>query len=158
MSVVLARIDDRLVHGQVVVGWVRHLNANRIIVVSDRLAGDEKQRALFRLAAPPELKISTMTVKDAARVVLNREFEQDKIILLFPSPVEAEALIGEDVVLANINVGGLRYEEGKRQVLKAVSLSDTDREILRKIEARGIEVEARAASGDEKVDLHPYLI
>ena len=158
MSVILARIDDRLIHGQVIVGWARFLKPELILVVSDEVANDPKQAALFRIAAPSSLTIQALGLSQAASWLLTPEAEKKRVMILFPSPREAAGLVERGVVLNSINIGGLRYEEGKHQVMKAVSLSLEDIRFFKFLLDQGVELEVRPAFSDEKKHLDPFLV
>jgi len=157
VPIILARIDDRLIHGQVIVGWARVLEIQHILVVSDAIAGDAKQQALFKMAVPPTLKVSVAAVAEAAAWLQAPGAVSEKLMLLFPSVREAAGLIERGYPIQSLNIGGLRFEEGKRQVLKSVSLSDEDIAIFRRLAQRGVALEVRAAFNDEKTALGPYL-
>jgi PTS system mannose-specific IIB component len=158
VNIVLARIDDRLIHGQVVVGWVAALTATQVAVISDAVAADAKQKALFKMAAPATLKVSALSVKDAGEWVQQPGEPGDKVILLFPSPREALALFELAPVFKILNVGGLRHGEGSRKVTHSVYLDEASIAVFRDLEAKGIKLEAQSAAGDGKVDMHPFLI
>ena len=158
MSLILARIDDRLIHGQVIVGWARYLDPEVILVVSDLVAEDPKQAALFRLAAPASLIIHVFGMDQAVSWLNTPEAKKKRVMILFPSPREAAGLVERGIELKSINIGGLRYEEGKHQVMKAVSLSQDDINYFRTLSGKGIELEVRPAFSDEKKDLNPFLI
>jgi len=89
MPLVLTRIDDRLVHGQVVEGWLRVINANCIVVVNDIVACDEMHHALYSVSVPPDVKIRCLAVKDATKKFLNRRFlDKEKVLMLLSSPAD----------------------------------------------------------------------
>jgi mannose/fructose/N-acetylgalactosamine-specific phosphotransferase system component IIB len=157
MSVILLRIDDRLVHGQVVEGWLRSIRATMIVVASDSVAADETQKALYYLAVPQGIKLECLSVKDVARFWSSDEWNKENVLVLVSSPQEALALVQAGAVLESINVGGMHYNEKRIQILKAVSLNDNDIVTLRAISDRGIALEARPLPLDEPVDVVPFL-
>ena len=69
MPILLARIDDRLIHGQVVVGWAQALKANHIVVIDDDVAGNDMQKFLFRMATPDDIKLSILKINEAAEII-----------------------------------------------------------------------------------------
>ncbi|MCX7919111.1 MAG: PTS sugar transporter subunit IIB [bacterium] len=153
MGLKLIRIDDRLIHGQVVVGWVRYLNANHIIVADDVVAKDAMQKALYEMVVPRELKVTILPVAEAAEKIKQNIFAKDNIILLLSRPKDVLELVNRGVAVKSINVGGMRFEPGKRQITKSVSVNDEDCAIFNELVAKGIEIEGRAVPTDEKTDI-----
>jgi mannose/fructose/sorbose-specific phosphotransferase system IIB component len=157
MSVVLVRIDDRLVHGQVVEGWLKSIRASMIIVASDQVAADETQTALYFLAVPQGTQLRCLTLKDAAAAWTSAAWTRERVLVLVSSPQDVVGLVENGAVMDSVNVGGLHYREGRVQVLKAVSVDEQDLAALRQLSERGIVLEARPLPLDEPIDVKPYL-
>lgn len=153
MGIVLVRIDDRLIHGQVVAGWVKAIKANHIMVVNDKVAQDQMQRVLLSMAVPSHLKLSILNIEEAAALLKEGVKEEDRVIILFNSPEDALSLIEKDVPIKSINVGGIHYCEGKKQILKAVCVDMEDIEALYQLERKGIELEGRIVPTDERINI-----
>jgi PTS system mannose-specific IIB component len=132
MELALLRIDDRLVHGQVVIGWIPHLKAQAVVVASDAAAADATQTMLMEMAMPEG-------------------------VALAPGPLEALRLLELGVKSPAVNVGGLHYTAGRVQLGKAIFLDDQDREALRAIARRGVALEGRALPGDSAMDVSAML-
>jgi PTS system mannose-specific IIB component len=153
MGIELIRIDDRLVHGQVVAGWVKAIKANHIMVVNDKVAQDQMQRVLLSMAVPGNLKLSVLSITEAAAVLKAGVPDNDRLIVLLNSPADALALVEKEVPVKSINVGGIHYCEGKKQILKAVCVDMVDIEALYQLERRGIELEGRIVPTDERINI-----
>lgn len=149
----LVRIDDRLVHGQVVEGWIPHLHAQVVIVASDAAASDETQVALMRLALPDEVELDVLPVERAARHPALAPAESKRVLVLAPGPREVLALVERGLALSRVNVGGLHYSAGRVQLGKAIFLDDEDREALVKLSRLGVRLEGRALPGEKEEDL-----
>jgi mannose/fructose/N-acetylgalactosamine-specific phosphotransferase system component IIB len=157
MPLTLVRIDDRLVHGQVVEGWIPHLRAELVLVVSDAAAADELQVSLMRLALPEHVLLEAMGIKDAARhPALRQDFPQ-RVLVLAPGPLEILNLLEAGASFSTVNVGGLHYTAGKVQLGKAIFLSEYDKEALRQISRRGVRLEGRALPNERETDLTEML-
>src|SRR5208282_5643112 len=89
VSVVLARVDDRLIHGQVVVGWARHCQADCIIVANDAVSADPMQRTLLPMAVPQGIEVAIYRLKEAADRLSGGAHAAKRAILLFASPADA---------------------------------------------------------------------
>jgi mannose/fructose/N-acetylgalactosamine-specific phosphotransferase system component IIB len=157
MAVDLLRIDDRLVHGQVVEGWLRSLSVTHVVVASDGVVADETQKALYSLAVPYGVELNCLSVSDAAHAWSKGLWDGDHVLVLVSSPDDAYRLLSAGAPVKSVNVGGLHFREGRVQVLKAVSLNLTDIEALRKLKANGVILEARPLPLDEPIELTAHL-
>jgi mannose/fructose/N-acetylgalactosamine-specific phosphotransferase system component IIB len=155
--IILTRIDDRLVHAQVVVGWGRELRPGRIVVADDRVASSEWERDLYASAAPPEIRVSILSVGEAYERISAGEFDGERTILLVRGPAEIIRLLDMGLEIGEVNVGGMHYSDGKVKVLDNVYLDDDGRKALGELARRGITLEARALPRQEKVILNPMV-
>lgn len=156
MPIVLARIDDRLIHGQIVVGWVKYTGANRIILANDEVAKDTLLCNLIEVIVPPEIKASVHAVGDAVQEVRSSD-KKERIIVLFSCPGDALQFVQQGINLKSINLGGMKFSPGKRQILRWISISQEDVKYLEELHRMGIELEARAVPTDKKVKIEEYL-
>ncbi|MFV0238460.1 MAG: PTS system mannose/fructose/N-acetylgalactosamine-transporter subunit IIB [Lacrimispora sphenoides] len=153
MNIVLARIDDRLVHGQVVTDWVKYTRCERIIIVNDQVAGDEIRKRLLAASIPPGIKLNVLTIKKAAEVYHNPKHQDLKAMLIFANPKDVLALLQNGVLLKSINVGGMSYKNGKKQLATAVFIDENDKANLIQIYEAGVRLEIRMLSSDNQIDL-----
>lgn len=152
--IILYRVDDRLVHGQVVEGWVPHLRAEELAVVSDEIAGDEMRRTIMRFATPDGVDLKIMTVAEAAAYLPQAETSERKVLLLLPGLSEAVALAKGGLKIPSLNIGGMHYSAGKNlSIGKAIFLNDEDCSSLKALAAAGITIEGRGVPSDRPVDL-----
>lgn len=153
MGLVLIRIDDRLIHGQVVENWMKSLKINHVVVVNDFVAGDRMQKTLFSMAVPEQAKISILSIAQATEAILNGQFERDRAMLLLVSPQDVLNLINKGVRIKEVNVGGMHYSPDKKQILKAISVSKEDIQAFQELDKLGVHLEARMVPDDEKIDI-----
>lgn len=156
MEIQLIRIDDRLIHGQVVVGWVKALDIQRLVVVNDSIAKNTMQKTLMEMAVPAGLKVGFFAVDDAVSAC-KTEGEKSRALLLFANPVDVVAYQDKGGILSSVNVGGLHFGEGKKQVCKTVCVNPEDIEAFKTLKKRGVELEIRAVPGDVRESLEKYL-
>lgn len=154
----MTRIDDRLVHAQVVVGWGRELRPGRIIVADDEVASDEWESELYMSAAPSDIRISILPVRGAFEQISAGVFDSERAILLVKGPAEILRLLDMGLKIGEVNVGGMHFRDGKVKVLENIYLDDGDRMALRELVKRGITLEARALPGQEKVILNSRVV
>ncbi len=143
MAVKLARIDDRLIHGQVILGWVPAVKPDRIVVANDRVAGSDWERKFYSSCVPPEVNVSFATVAEAARQIGADLYQNEQLIVLLESAQDTLALIGGGVDLKEVNVGGLHYREGSVELLPFVFLVHEERNALRELVKRGVTLSAQ---------------
>jgi mannose/fructose/N-acetylgalactosamine-specific phosphotransferase system component IIB len=138
MAIKLARIDDRLIHGQVVLGWVPHVKPDRIVVANDRVATSDWERRFYTSCVPPDIKTSFFTTEEAGRRLQSELFLQDDLLVLFESGRDVLALVRAGVVFKQVNVGGLHYREGSVELLSFVFLTEEERSHLRELVKCGV--------------------
>ncbi len=155
MSLVLARIDERLIHGQVSVGWKAALDFDRILVADDELAADDWEREMLASAAPPGVETEVMTESAAAARLA--EGVPGRTILLVRSPAAVLAMTRAGAPLPEVNAGGLYYREGSRRFLDYLYLTRGDVEALEALAELGVRLEARDLPGNPAVDLNQAI-
>ncbi|MCS2154668.1 PTS mannose transporter subunit IIAB [Scandinavium goeteborgense] len=153
MVIGLARIDDRLIHGQVATRWTKETNVTRIIVVSDEVAADTVRKTLLTQVAPPGVTAHVVDVAKMIRVYNNPQYAGDRVMLLFTNPTDVERIVEQGVKITTVNIGGMAFRQGKTQVNNAISVDEKDIEAFKKLNARGIELEARKVSTDQKLKM-----
>jgi PTS system mannose-specific IIB component/fructoselysine and glucoselysine-specific PTS system IIB component len=158
MPIVLLRVDERLIHGQVVVGWGGPLHADHIVVVDDDIAGSPWEQELYCLGVPPEMEASFASVADARPKLAEWRTGSRKVIVLVRDVgtalrlAEGRLLDGDEV-----NLGGIHHAEGRERVLPYLHLSDGDRDTLRQIAGTGALVSARDLPAGRRVPLEELL-
>lgn len=157
MKIVLARIDDRLIHGQVATVWSKVTGCTRIIVCDDDVAKDQIRSTLLKQVAPAGIKSHVVDLDKAIRVYLNPKYADDKCLLLFTNPTSVLYMIEHGVDITSINIGGMSFKEGKHQITGAVSVDDKDIAAFKKLNEMGIELEIRKVDTDKKVMLMDVL-
>ena len=158
MAIVLLRVDERLIHGQVVVGWGGPLHVDRIVVVDDDIAASPWEQELYCLGVPPEMEASFATVDDArAHVSGWRDGDTRVIALVRDIPTALRLAEGGLLAGEEVNLGGIHHAEGRDRVLPWLHLNDDDRETLRRLAATGAVVSARDLPATRPVPLDELL-
>jgi mannose/fructose/N-acetylgalactosamine-specific phosphotransferase system component IIB len=156
--VILFRIDDRLIHAQVVVGWARRLGPDRIVLADDPVSAGDWEKELYTNAAEPDYKATVLSLAGAAEQICGGVFDSEKIFLLVRGPAEALAMIEMGMETKEINVGGLHFREGREKITENVWVDEKERRILREIVKRGIILDSRALPDDEKITINSKVI
>jgi mannose/fructose/N-acetylgalactosamine-specific phosphotransferase system component IIB len=155
VKVLLYRVDDRLIHGQVVLGWGRRLTPDRLLIVDDRIAADKWERELLAAAAPPDVTAEFLTVSEAARL-LRRADRDGSVFVLMESPNGAFRLAEEGFVIPELNLGGL-HREGGFPVTPYLSLLPEDLAVLRGLAARGTAIYVQDVPDGKRIEAEAFL-
>lgn len=142
------RVDNRLVHGQVIEAWLPYLDAAELIVVNDALAGDELRQQIMKLAVPGRVAVVFSPLNKAKSQYDRLTSERRSVLFLFASCCDAVALAREGAVLPVLNVGNMHYAEGKQQICQHVAVSPKDINCLDWLQRRGTKLDFRCVPGD----------
>ncbi len=153
MVIALARIDDRLIHGQVATRWTKETQVKRIIVVSDEVAKDQVRSTLLKQVAPPGVTAHVVDVAKCIRVYNNPKYAGERVMLLFTNPTDVKRIVEEGVEIKSVNIGGMAYHDGKTMVTNAVSINQEDIDAFNYLNDKNIELEVRKVSSDNKVHM-----
>jgi len=143
VTLVLTRVDDRLIHGQVVVGWGRVLSPDRIVLVDDEIAGEAWEHELYRTGVPPSLDLDFLTVVEAASRVPEWAASAERVLVLVADVGSVARLCNDAPAITAINLGGFHRGDGRTQRLPYLFLSDDEVATLQGLEARGVRVTAQ---------------
>ena len=160
MPLVLARIDDRLVHGQVVVGWGTQIHPDRIILCNDEIAASEWEREIYLAAeatAPYAVTVSVMTQNETLSLLSCSSIDKEKVILLVESPSEMLTLIKKGLKVNKVNIGGMHFKQGKRRLANFIFVDDSDVQSFEQLYTMNIELEGRDVPSSKKTDIAKLL-
>ena len=158
MTIALVRIDDRLIHGQVVVGWGQPLGAGFIVLVDDdvRSSDWEQEQELYRMGVPDGVEVIFASIQEATERMRAWEADSRAGIVLFQSIDVAEQLVEGGAPITRLNVGGIHHRPGRTERLRYVFLSDAEAEALRSLAAKGITVTAQDVPTARPVPLSDF--
>lgn len=158
MPILLYRIDDRLIHGQVVVGWGSRLDPDRYLVVDDDLAEAGWEQELYALSVPDDVETEFTKVDEARdRIETWRESALRSILLTRNVDHMLRLARGGRLSGEEVNLGGIHHEPGRTKTLSYLYLDADDRERLQELEAEGLRIEARDLPGSSSVELERLL-
>jgi mannose/fructose/N-acetylgalactosamine-specific phosphotransferase system component IIB len=154
VSVVLYRVDERLIHGQVVVGWGARLRPDRIVVVDDDLATSAWEQELYAMGVPDEVAAEFVGVADALERLPVWQASDERVLMLTRDIATLTRTARTGLLRGvEVNIGGIHHAPGRKRVLRYVFLSDQEREALRDLSEQGIQITARDLPGARRVDL-----
>lgn len=157
MKIVLARVDSRLLHGQVATAWTKSTNPNRIIVVSDSVAKDELRKKLIQEAAPPGVKANVVPVKKIIEVSRDPRFGNTKALLLFENPQDVLRTIEGGVDINELNIGSMAHSVGKVMVNKVLSMNVDDVDTFEKLKTKNVKFDVRKVPNDSSSNMDELL-
>lgn len=157
MAIVLTRVDDRLIHGQVVVGWTRTVNGSFILVIDDIVAKDKMQITLLKLATPTGVKSEILSVEDAVESLNKGKYDNENLIILVKSPATINELLERGVDLNAVNIGNIRANSERKQILKGVNATVEEITIWKSLSDKGIRLIAQGFPDQKKHDFNEIL-
>lgn len=151
MALKLVRVDDRLIHGQVVAIWLKTLSARRIVIVDDKTARDSFLREVIELAAPPGVPVEVHDLETGTPRVASLVADPEPVFVLMRSPITALRLREAGVEFPVLNVGGLGAGPNRKPLYRNISASPEERDAMRRLETLGTSVELRIVENDRPV-------
>lgn len=143
MAVVLFRVDDRLVHGQVTAGWGRVLSPSRIVVISDTISRSSWEKDLYAAAVPESIAFEVWSVAEAGERFGPCDASREKVFILVEDLETVTRLVQNGLALEELNLGGIHHEHGREEILPYLYLSPEDRRRLLWLKERGVHVFAQ---------------
>jgi mannose/fructose/N-acetylgalactosamine-specific phosphotransferase system component IIB len=153
MPIILYRVDERLIHGQVVVGWGGSLRLNRLVLVNDKVASNPWERELYFSCVPAEMQAAILSVKEAILNILQNGFARERAVVLVDSPFDILKMMEKGVRIDRVNVGGVHSKTGRTRVLPYLFLSPIEIRAFKRMISAGVRCECRDVPLAEKHDL-----
>lgn len=147
----IVRLDDRLVHGQIINNWCTYEDITEIIVVNKEVASNEMRKTIIEMSVPEGINIQFCDVSDALDIY-EEECEYESLMIVFGNPFEILEFIEMGGKLKSINIGGMSFKKGRRRCSTAVYVSEEEMEVLKKIGDKNIELETRILPTDKSID------
>lgn len=157
IDVRLARVDSRLLHGQVATAWTKDVNPNRIIVVSDEVSHDDLRKSLITQAAPPGVKANVIPIDKLIEISKDPRFGKTRALLLFENPTDVLRAVEGGVELPVVNVGSMAHSEGKVMINNVLSVDEKDVRAFEALKEHGVEFDVRKVPADQRKDIWPLL-
>ncbi len=153
MPLVQVRIDDRLIHGQVVVGWRHVLRPQRIVLCSDEVANSEWQRTIYLSAVTNDIESSVLTLHETIDALKSNRFKDERVLLLVDTPKSIVELVNAGVDIKEVNVGGMHFRPGKNQISPFIFVDEEDIRNFRILFEKGIRLDGRDVPTRSPVDI-----
>jgi PTS system mannose-specific IIB component len=148
----LVRIDDRLIHGQVVAVWVKHIRVEMIVIVDDGVAKDSFMQDVLRLSAPPGITVDVRSVEQGIATLGSDTPNREYIMVLVKTPKTARQLFDGGLHFSHLNVGGVGAGPGRKSLFKNISMSEEEKTILKSLVKDGVKVTLQTVPGEQTAD------
>jgi mannose/fructose/N-acetylgalactosamine-specific phosphotransferase system component IIB len=157
MKVQLFRIDDRLIHGQVVIGWANYLKSNRILLCDEEIMQNGWEKELYLTCVPNSMKALIYGLDDTVSYLSNSHVKDDKTIVLVKGPEVVRALIDRGYMPENVNMGGIHYAEKRKKYLSYLYLNKSEVADLHYLLDKGISIYCQDVPTGKKYDIRDLL-
>lgn len=156
MAIELVRIDDRLVHGQVVTTWSKHKQIEQIIVINDAVSNDSLQKSILKMSAPAGIKVKVFGIEKFINIMKTNTIKH-RTLLLFTTSTDVLKVLEGDVKFDYLNVGGMRFNESRTRYTRAVSMTKKEVNDFHSIINKGVEVIIQMVPKDPPVTMKSVL-
>ncbi|HTX78548.1 MAG TPA: PTS sugar transporter subunit IIB, partial [Longilinea sp.] len=148
MKIAMVRVDERLIHGQITMSWTHTVGANLILCVNDEVAGNNFQKNLMKMAAPPGVKVEIEAVDSAAEKLNAQAWSNASILLMVRNPIDLLKLVKKGLSLEKVNIGGVRTAGATIKLNKVVLATPAELEAWKELDQMGIRLEIQFLPGE----------
>ena len=152
MPIVLFRVDDRFVHGQILQGWLPSTRAQELFIANDALAQDDVQKMIMECAIPYNVKIVIDTVDEVARLLKTEEVSDIRRMVIVDTPVDALRLIRAGVRFGSLNLGNMSGSDAKKPITRSLALGEESMGAIREILKEGIGINVQSVPFEKPID------
>jgi mannose/fructose/N-acetylgalactosamine-specific phosphotransferase system component IIB len=153
-NIILARIDDRLIHGQVMTAWIQYTQATEVVIVDDKVAKDEFMKMIMKSSMPAKIRLTILNTEGAIKYFLGEnKNSSDKYFVLVKTPNVILDLLNAEVEVKKLCIGGMGARADRTPFYRNISASDSERACLNEINKRGVEVFAQVLTDNVPVPI-----
>ena len=156
-NIVLARVDDRLIHGEVVSVWTPSLSVNRIVIADDGVAADKFNSRVLKALAPGGVKVNVYSVETAGEKLKEDEIKGERIMVLAKSPITFRRLVEKGVLIREVNLGGMGLRDERIPFIKNVSASPAEMEAMKDMRSKNVRVYYQLVPEQQVIEVDDYL-
>jgi len=157
MNIVLIRVDDRLIHGQILESWLPYLKAQCVVVANDTLAEDQFQMAILSMAVPERIKLRMVNVDSVKELATDPELSGKTTLVIVSSVLDAYKIVQNEIISCRINLGNMRSSEADKQLMYSFWVSKQDIIMLKEILAKGISINLQSVPREKEIDIKYIL-
>ncbi|MGK0607199.1 PTS system mannose/fructose/N-acetylgalactosamine-transporter subunit IIB [Enterococcus gilvus] len=154
--IVFNRIDDRLIHGQVVTTWVNMYKIEQIIILNNKIAHDKTQKNILAMAAPQGIRVKVFSIAKFAEIIESNDITR-RTMLLFSNSEDVLQAVELGVPIKELNIGGMRFQEGRKRLTKTLSVTPNENAAFKKLLADGVDISVQMVPNDERIELKEVI-
>ena len=152
MSIKMIRIDDRLIHGQIVTAWAKNINAGKIWIVDDGVAKDDFIKGVMQMVAPSDRELIISSVAEVPALLEKLDGEGDNVLILVKFPYVAQEIFKVGVKLKELNIGGMGASAERKKLFKNISASQAEKDTLKEIQDSGVDVYFQVTPDEKRTE------
>lgn len=156
-GIVHIRVDDRLIHGQVATRWATGLRVNRIMIIDDKVAVNDDEKSILRMAAPAGVNTSILTFEKGLNNVKNGNYKGQRVLLIVKTPEILVQLMNGGLALKEVNVGNMSSRPGTTQIKKSISMTENEKVAVHQLLSQGVKVTAQMVPEESDASIEGFL-
>ncbi len=153
-NIVFCRVDDRLIHGEVVTAWIPHSQANKVLVVDDTVAADKFNKRVLAALAPQGTEVAVLSVAGATKALQKDPKPGERVLILTKTPIVFEQLLDGGVAIKQVNLGGMGIRGDRQPFVNNVSASPEEVDAIRRMKKeKGVDVYYQLVPEQKRVEI-----
>ncbi|HDR4441211.1 TPA: PTS sugar transporter subunit IIB [Bacillus cereus] len=156
-GIVHIRVDDRLIHGQVATRWATGLRVNRIMIIDDKVAVNDDEKSILRMAAPAGVNTSILTFEKGLNNVKNGNYKGQRVLLIMKTPEILVQLMNGGLALKEVNIGNMSSRPGTTQIKKSISMTENEKVAVQQLLSQGVKVTAQMVPEESDASIEGFL-
>ncbi|PFC77232.1 PTS mannose/fructose/sorbose transporter subunit IIB [Bacillus cereus] len=156
-GIVHIRVDDRLIHGQVATRWATGLRVNRIMIIDDKVAVNDDEKSILRMAAPAGVNTSILTFEKGLNNVKNGNYKGQRVLLIVKTPEILVQLMNGGLALKEVNVGNMSSRPGTTQIKKSISMTENEKVAVQQLLSQDVKVTAQMVPEESDASIEGFL-
>jgi PTS system mannose-specific IIB component len=157
MNVVLVRVDDRFIHGQILESWIPHLRTQGVIVANDGLAGDQIQKTILSMAIPDRIKLKIVSLDDAERLMDDCDLQGKRCLVIVSNIKDACRLFSNGFIFTKLNIGNNNAAGPSKQLSFSVWVDHEDIDLVKSLMEKGVEVTLQSVPRERLIDMKSII-
>lgn len=156
-GIVHIRVDDRLIHGQVATRWATGLRVNRIMIIDDKVAVNDDEKSILRMAAPAGVNTSILTFEKGLNNVKNGNYKGQRVLLIVKTPEILVQLMNGGLALKEVNIGNMSSRPRTTQIKKSISMTENEKVAVQQLLSQGVKVTAQMVPEESDASIEGFL-
>lgn len=153
-NIVFSRVDDRLVHGQVMTAWVHYAQATKVLIVDDKVVNDAFMTMVMKSSMPPKISLDVKSVSQAISYLKEDSTSDERIFLLAKTPMVFNALIDAGLPVKEVCIGGIGARSDRKKLYRNIAATDEELATIKDIASKGVNIYIRVVPDEKRIDIN----